>query len=58
MYPTENYTTDDIDVNWQRFEQTGSVLSYLKYKGVDLESTTTSAHTSNENKDGEPVGYR
>lgn len=46
MQDNTNQTADDL---WQNFEKTGSVISYLKYKGVTPENTTT-------DKGGEAVG--
>ena len=45
---------EDIEIAWNEFEQTGSVNSYLKYKGI-----LSNAEHKNENsskEDGEPIG--
>ena len=47
------------EADWQEFEKTGSVYSYLRYKGVYNTENTNIANTSEEKiRDGEPIGYR
>lgn len=65
MYPID---TDDLrdrntDKEWTDFERTGSILSYLRYKGIgyreyDFSEEYDESSPSSENiRDGEPIGY-
>ncbi len=65
MYPID---TDDLkdrntDNDWTDFERTGSILSYLRYKGIAYNEYDFSDEYDEENpssehiRDGEPIGY-
>ena len=53
MYPNEDLTTENSA--WKSFEETGSILSYLRYKGITPEDSEENA--SKNIRDGEPIGY-
>lgn len=65
MYPidTDDLNSRNADNEWTDFERTGSILSYLRYKGIGYneydfsdeydESSPSSKHI----RDGEPIGY-
>ncbi len=46
---------------WQDFADTGSVYSYLRYKGVNTDQLSNSGKSTDSpatHRDGEPIGYR
>ncbi len=47
--------TDIKEADWQEFLKTGSINSYLKYKGINT-SGRSAAHNHKNNEDGEVVG--
>lgn len=46
---------DSGDLNWTEFEKTGSIRSYLKYKGISCADGFDEKIDTNI-KDGEPSG--
>ena len=65
MYPidTDDLNSRNADNEWTDFERTGSILSYLRYKGIsyndyDLSDEYDEVSPSSEHiRDGEPIGY-
>ena len=65
MYPIDTDDLDNIntDNEWRDFERTGSILSYLRYKGIGCNEYNFSADydddtpSSKHFRDGEPIGY-
>lgn len=62
MQIKNNNHTAETEEMWQDFIGTGSVYSYLRYKGIAL--CDTDPHTSDASaphsakiRDGEPIGY-
>ncbi len=47
--------TDIREADWQEFERTGSVRSYLKYKGIETKKYSA-AKISGQSEDGEIIG--
>lgn len=65
MYPIDSNNLRDrnADNEWTDFERTGSILSYLRYKGIDYNEYDFSDGYSEDDassehiRDGEPIGY-
>ncbi|MBQ3573435.1 MAG: hypothetical protein IJA16_02420 [Clostridia bacterium] len=65
MYPidTDDLNSRNADNEWTDFERTGSILSYLRYKGIgyrecDFSDEYDESSPSLEHfRDGEPIGY-
>lgn len=56
MYYINEPTETERESEWHRFERTGSILSYLRYKGIYTDGTEAEDSVSNM-RDGEPIGY-
>ncbi len=42
---------------WREFERTGSIDSYLRYKGVYTSSAEADINSETAAQGGEPIGY-
>lgn len=46
------------DVDWEDFKKTGSIYSYLRYKGIkDFSDTENETEENNKNGGEKPIGY-
>ncbi len=58
---TNNNNTSETEKLWQDFTGTGSIYSYLRYKGINVDrfsNAETPTDSSATIKGGEPIGYR